>query len=479
MAPSKNDSSSSAGYFHDPLGQKRDPQTDAITSYLESLQGLQRGVVKTASDPASTGGLQDHAASSPWETIREATVIAFLPYIHQYTVVLEGGDGVVLAKALVGGNLQPLGTVNATNISTGASVLLWWRDEGSIPYIIGAVPNLCADDRKNSAAILQGGGNSIYLKQSAYRQLPSLLVSDGQFQNYGSGRAMDGTNFEHAITSETGTSFLLDSYQIALSIDEGCGLFLNWFDNYCRLSGFQLDVQSYAEHVMQRYDEGENFAFRGGLVYPWESVGNYEDGSANFTKKYGVKDYQLDPEKPYAHIDLPEADTDLVPIYRYMEYGGYAGQGNTRMLMKPANKNGQRHAKDSDVDYGLWHESVALDGSYTLRSAKSVFIGKYSLIPIPKRINPTENQSSGDDYRKENYKFSGSDKVADFGDEHHVTDLQPEPGVKNKPTTFLRKVLCRIWARHTMSLITLNWRARAISTHPRVKNFTLTTNTRK
>tara|TARA_R110002020_G_scaffold16515_6_gene58270 strand:- start:5273 stop:8056 length:2784 start_codon:yes stop_codon:yes gene_type:complete len=453
------DSSSSAGYFDDPLGQRRDPQTDVITRYLEALQGTRCDLgTRTASDPLATGALQDYAANPPWETHREATVVAFLPYVHQYLVLLEGGDGLVLAKALVSGNLQPLGPVAATNYAVGTSVLLYWRDATvQVPYIVGAVPVVCSDDRKNSASILQGSGNSMYLSQSAYRQLPSLLELDGQIQNYGSGRAMDGTNFEHAITTETGTSFLLDSYQIALSINEGCGLFLNWFDNYCRLSGFQLDVQSYAEHVMQRYDEGENFAFKGGLVYPWESTGNYGDSSTNFTEKYSPDDYQLDPNKPYAHIDLPEADTDLAPIYRYMEYGGYTGQGNTRMLMKPAKKDGQRHAKDSDIDYGLWHESVALDGSYTLRSAKSVFIGKYSLIPIPKRVNPTENQSSGDDYRKENYKFSGSNNIANFGDEHYVADLQPEPGVP-------KAVKHLVKAASVLDLLAYNYNWK--STHP-------------
>jgi hypothetical protein len=248
------------------------------------------------------------------------------------------------------------------------------------------------------------------MKQSGYRQLPSQLVLDGQIQNFGCGRPMDGTNFEHSITTETGTSFLIDSYQAALSIDEGCGLFLNWFDNYCRLAGFQLDIQSYAEHVVQRYDEGENFAFRGSLIYPWESVGAYQPETSGGTAKYDYKDYQLDPEMPYGNIDLPEDKTDIVPIYRYMEYGGYVGQGSTRMLTLPSQPQNEPYnsLKNPSTDTGLWQETVSLDGSYTMRSAKSVTMSKYVLIPIPKRVALADDTSKGSDsYREGNYRFSG------------------------------------------------------------------------
>ena len=416
----RNDSSGgSAGYSQGGLDQRRDPQTTATTSYLEGMNPFQRSLFRSSSDPLSTGALFENAVSSE---IRTGTVLFAMPYIHHYKVSINGGS-IMTAIALNPFNLQPLGAKNSQTIATGSTVLMLWPQNSATPYIMGVVPYLCSDDKKNSASVLQSGGNSVVLKQSAYRQLPSQLVTEGEIQNYGCGRPIDGTNFEYSITTETGTSFLLDSYQAALSIDEGCGLFLNWFDNYCRLAGFQLDVQSYAEHVMQRYDEGETLAFRGSLIYPWESVGSYAADSTDFTEKYDPKDYQTDPEKPFGFIDLPESGTDLAPIYRYMEYGGYVGQGNTRLLMKPAKKEGQRHVKDSDVDYGLWHESIALDGSYTLRSAKSVFIGKYSLIPVPKRTNPPENQSEGDDYRKDNYKFSGR---FSGGDPHYVTDLQPE-----------------------------------------------------
>lgn len=414
----------SAGYDDALLQESRDPKTDVNTAQLESLSPNTRQTVNTASDPAYTEALYRHAVGN--DSMALGQVLFAMPYQHHYKVQVVGGPTTKAIKVETTGML-PISAKAGSCIPSGSYVILCWPENAPEPFIMGVLPGVTSDDQKNLATILQQGGNSNVLSQQGYRGLPAKLVLDGQIQNYGAGRPMDGTIFDYSITTDTGTSLLLDSYQTALSIHEGCGLFCNWFDSHTRLSGFQLDLQSYAEHVMQRYDEGENIAFRGGLIYPWESVGAYKSG-ADFTKNRTPEEYQLSKESPYGHIDLSEENKDLAPIYRYMEYGGYLGQGVTRMLMKPAKEGGLRRAKDTDVDYGLWQESVALDGSYTMRSAKSVFIGKYSLIPIPKRLRPTEDQKKGDDARKDNYKFSGK---FGGGDEHKVKDFKVTGKKKN------------------------------------------------
>ena len=318
-----------AGYSDDFLQQLPDPQTGSTTSYLESLSPAERLAIRVASDPSSSASLYRHAVG---KEIRTGLVLFSLPYQHHYKVQVHGGP---LTKAifLSPTGLLPYGAKSSTVIPPGSNVLLIWPETSPVPYIIGVTPYQIADDKKSIAEITQQGGNSGVIKQKGYRELTSKLIIDGQIQNYGCGRPMDGDGFAHVITSSNGSSFLLDEYQIALSINEGCGLFLNWFDNHTRLSGFGLDIQSYAEHVMQRYDEGENISVKGSLIYPWESTGAYKDGQ-DFTKEYAAKEYQVREDKPYGHIDLPEDKNDLVPIYRLMEYGGYLGQGVTGCGMK-------------------------------------------------------------------------------------------------------------------------------------------------
>lgn len=91
--------------------------------------------------------------------------------------------------------------------------------------------------------------------------------------------------------------------------------------------------------------------------------------------------------------------------------------------MKPASESGKRLMTDSDNDTGLFNEFLALDGSYSVRSAKSVTIAKYPLIPNPRRLRDNAD-AKGDDLTEENdYKFSG---VFGEGDEHKVKSWNDE-----------------------------------------------------
>jgi hypothetical protein len=418
----------SSGYSDDVLRQHIDPQTTSNTQSFESTDPAARERVKTASDPQSTAASYLFGAGQ-YEVFSGVIVFSY-PYLHTYKVQLDSGP-TVTAIATAATSLMPIGATDSSVLMAGSCVLVAWPANSSYAYIVGGIPYLSSDDKKNLAAQMQLSGNADITKISLYTELPGSFQNEGQFQNYGCGRPLDSTSLETAITTETGVSFLLDPYQISLSINEACGLFMNWFDNYTKLTGFQLDIESYAEHIQHRYDEGENVYFRGGLVYPWESVGAYSSGE-DFTEERDPNTYQTTKEQPYAGLDLPKDRKDITPIYRTMEYGGYLGQGYSRLLMKPAKEDGFRKYSDEDVDYGLWQETVALDGSYSVRSAKSIFIAKYVLVPVPKRLYKVEDLEHGDDARNEEdqepYKFS-----SEFGDgaDHKVGDVDV-PGDKNK-----------------------------------------------
>ena len=407
--------------------QETDPKLKSEQAKTDrTLPGSTQRYVSTGSDPLGVGSTFRKALQNVEFYVGK--VLFALPWAHHYKVQIAA-DTTREAVLLESGSSVAIGARSRAMRPPGTNVCLYKPPGYPLHVILGTLPALCTNDKFNVAQILQLGSNTHVRSQKAYQQLPSLLKDNGLINHFGAGRPLDGNVFEHAITTETGISLLMDSFQAALSISEGCGLFLNWFDNYAKLTGFQLDLESYSDHIKQRYDEGENVYIRGNIVYPWEAVGSYTHGN-DFSTKNEPKEYQTDKKKPYGFYDLPEGEEDLAPIYRYMEYGGYLGQGYTRMLMKPAKEDGKRRYSESDdPDYGLWHESVALDGSYTMRSAKSVYIGKYALIPIPKRKKLVEDQEEGDDARLDNYKFSGvfggetDHKVKDFqieGKEHHL-----------------------------------------------------------
>ena len=265
------------------LTQEPDPARIAQGIEAERvLPGSSQRYVATGSDPISVASLYRTALQD--QIFYVGKVLFSLPWAHHYKVQLNVGPGPVEAVLMESGSSVALGARTSSMIPPGSHVCLFKPPGFSTYVIMGTLPALCTNDKYNVAQILQLGSNSQTRSQLGYQQLTSLLEDNGNINNYGAGRPLDGTAFEHAITTETGVSLLIDSFQAALSISEGAGLFLNWFDNYTKLTGFQLDIESYADHIRQRYDEGENVCFRGNITYTWESIGTY-DKNLEFTQQ--------------------------------------------------------------------------------------------------------------------------------------------------------------------------------------------------
>lgn len=350
------------------------------------------------------------------EPIRIGKVLLAFPYIHCYKIQLSGRQGTCIATAVSRNSHLPLGVKSGDVIPPNSMVLVWKPRDSTIAYILGVIPTPTMSDEFNISDHIQQGGNSGPKKVEAYRNIVKSTNDSFGWVSQSSGRPMDGTVNEYVRMSETGIGLLIDSFQAYLRVNEVCGLWLNYFDNYAKLAALSLNVMSYCEHNLQYYDEGELYSMKGYATYPWESTGMYDSGT-KFSKSNEAREVQLDKEFPFALEDIE--DYAQTPIYRLTDYTGYVGQGFNRTLMKPAKESGKRLLTDSDNDNGLFQELVALDGSYSVRSAKQILFTKYPVIPNPRRKRQVED-AKGDDLKEENdYKFSGK-----FGDgkEHKVRD---------------------------------------------------------
>jgi hypothetical protein len=346
------------------------------------------------------------------------TITHAIPFINWYRVQVGEGGVVMPATFLSSGNMMPMGQRDTAPVGPNNNVILFVPPGLNMAYIIGTIPEELADGKIVLPDWVQQGGNTGVKRSDAHME-PFGLFREGGTIDWSSNRPIDSTGLEWGrICPDTGLMFHLDPFQMFMRVNEACGLFLNYWDSYCRLAGIQLDIQSYVQQMMQRYDEGENVHVDGNIIYPWEGMACYDSG-IDFTQEFDSKGvhYTL----PKGKIDLPDGEEDLQSVIRGMEYRGYLGQGYQRMVMAPKKQSGKRHYSDSDKDYGLFHEHIAMDGSYTLRSAKQVIIGKRVLIPIPKRKVLTEDQQKGDDARKDNYKFSSK---FGGGPDHKVGDIE-------------------------------------------------------
>jgi hypothetical protein len=368
-----------------------------------------------------TAGTHKNAlnADSP---LRVGRVLIALPYVHCYKVQLTGRQGVCIATAASRGSHTPLGVKTGEVIPPNSPVLIWKPNASGLAYILCVLPTPTMSDDYNPSDMIQQGGNSGVKKVEAYRNIPRSSAMAHGWVSQSCGRPMDGTIGEYVRMSETGIGLLIDSFQTYLRVNEACGIWFNYFDNYAKLAGLSLNIMSYCEHNLQYYDEGELFALKGHATYPWEATGMYAP-EEKFSKTNDAQDVQLDKQFPFALEDVE--DPSQTPVYRLTEYTGYLGQGYNRSLMCPAQESGKRlMTAADDPDTGLFNEMLTLDGAYGLRSAKEISFVKYPLIPNPRRKRQVED-AQGDDYSEgNNYKFSG--RFGDGGYEHKVQDWTGE-----------------------------------------------------
>lgn len=420
-----------------------------VNNKLESLPPeLQQVSGDQASDLNNTAvdSLSSITSEAP---LLSGRITVALPYVHCYKVQVSGRSTPVVAAALTQQPTTPLGVRAGETIPVNSQVVVWQPAQGKLAYIVGVIPPVTTADKLNISDHVQQGGNSGVKKVESIRNIPKAVNDAMGWVPLSGGRPMDSTSGEFSRLSETGIGILIDSFQAYLRVNEACGLWLNYFDNYAKLAGLSLNLMSYCENAVQTYDEGENFSLVGHCTFPWEATGMYKQGE-KFSKENDKDGVQLDRDIPFAEEDLE--DFAQTPVYRLTDYTGYLGQGWNRTLMKPAGDNGKRLMTDSDDDTGLFNEFLALDGGYSVRSAKSITFAKYPLIPNPRRVRDNAD-AKGDDLTEENdYKFSG---VFGEGDEHKAKSWDVED-VEELANLMQPAGILDIMAHH------YNWK----STHP-------------
>ncbi len=390
--------------------------TDLILETMTAAPAGRPG--RNAADPfrVAAATTQSLGRSTP---LIMGTVVHAVPHLNWYKVqTLEAGFlGCCLLRQT---SALPLGVHAGSVVPANSCVLVYKSPHLDYGVILGVLPPLVQTNATlRPDQLVQGGRSGLYV-EAAHQQPIRGTVRGGGVLDFSCGSPLDATSLDWSLITETGSAFLLDPFQAYLRVNEHCGVFFNLFDSYARLIGHALDVMSAVHEASYRNDEGENYAFCGHSVYPWEAAGNFAPGGAADHDEYAAADVQAgDPVAPY---DLPRERQDTRPFHRRRDYQAYLGQGGLRSLCAPPGDSGFNSRGDATGALpapGLFAESIGLDGGYLLRSAKSITLVKRCSVPVPRTLQEPENPLG--DAAGGAYRFSGH-----FGDgpEHQVGDLR-------------------------------------------------------
>ena len=402
---------SADGVLHKPADDRRTPDLERELQHAPPDGQLH----KLTSDPHSVFGLQQRAFSHE-NPLHFGVVIQSLGYVNWYRVQLDRGQTFCPACMGDGSGFVPPGIVTTSPLPPRTEVVVYKPKSAPYGIILAALPYGIADGNYSIGTIFQQGGNTGIKRETAGKRPFQAFFRAGGVRDWSVHRPVDGTSMEWGKISATNIAFLLDNFQTFLRVHEACGLFLNLFDGYTRLAGMNLDLQTFPWSLETREDEGELALISEHFVYPWEALGRYDPGQ--WTQEFDDKEVQYTKMK--GKVDLADGDEDLQGMSRYTEYGGYLGQGHLRILSVPTKTTGKRHFADKNADEALFVESIGLDGSYFLASARQNAFVKRVMIPNPKRVRLPEDQKDGEDARKDNYKFSSR---FGSGEDHKVGDV--------------------------------------------------------
>lgn len=425
-----------------PFVSGDDPRINRLGALFNTLSPDVQSKVRQARDPDRVAGLFANQVGAGGPGVLGYVVCA-LPHVDWYKV-WTAEAGAVACCRLRQGSATPMGPREGGVIPPGNVVLVQLTP--SLPYgvIYGVLPAEDQNGRFNVGDWVQQGGPTGLRREEAYL-FPILGLDDqGGVRHFGAGRPLDETSLDRSLLSELGVGWHVDAFQAYLRAGEFCGLFLNYIDQFGSFRARWMEQFSGAHYFAAGDDEGEPYAYHGEASFPGEARGRYSPGQP-VGKVYSDREVQY--ERPVGKVDLEEADRDLDPVHRSQRYGGYAGQGGYRFLMRPAREGGARHrAEASDPDYGLFLESVQRDGGLTILSARGVHIGLRHTIAVPRRRR-LEADPEGDDAEAGNYKAAGT---FGGGEPHRLR----EPQVTGRHPHVQRAV-----AALELAVYALNWKA--------------------
>jgi len=427
-------------FIHAP--DRRILELDEALRGVEAFSGAIPGL-GLFRDPTRAASAKLQALGKGGQWFR-GTVIHPLPSVNWYKVQGGDGAGTIAACFLTHSTLMPLGPRHIGMAGPNDDVLVFKPQGLNFGFIIGVIPpNSIHGSILVPDWIVQGGGSGLRREQGHSYPIKNLFQAGGVL-DWSAQRPQDQTPLEQGWITSFGLAITIDDYLIQLRVNEMAGLWLSLFDGWVRLAGEQLLIESTVHEVDAGDDEGEARYFKGIATYPHEALGQYAKGQT-FTETNDAKDVQYTNHR--GQIDLKKSEEDLQPIYRYREYGGYLGQGHLRTVSCPSKESGSNTYKDkATFDDGLFMESIGLDGSYSVVSAKSLYFGKRCRIVAPKLIEPV-TAKKGDDAKTGNYKFSS---LFGSGAEHKVGDIT---------TTADIKAMLKVAATLDYISYALNWKA--------------------
>ena len=338
------------------------------------------------------------------QTFFTGTIVDAFPYTHQYIVTTDRSGPITAVAFEPSPGLSSQGYRPHSQYVIGTFVFCYRRPMDQLAYIIGALPPELLNPRTNLADFLQVGSPTTFMDSPGHR-LPYNQHASGAFKNFNNHRPVDSFPGEWGYLNSLGMGIHLGQSHLFLKASELCGIWAFYNDHLLRMVAHRHQVWTGAYESESANDDGESSTVHRSNSYPWElhGVRNFQDPMHRQTLggwRPGSTDALFEPKHP-----------DQTGIFRRHVYEGYLGDAYREIISCPpqAEPSEPERLSDRTKHIGLLDIQHQSNGAFAMRSAHSITIEKYLVIPVPKKLreidDPDGDQTNGT--LAGGYKFAG------------------------------------------------------------------------
>jgi hypothetical protein len=290
----------------------------------------------------------------------------------------------------------PLGARDATMIIPG-SLVLCWISNGFYPVILCSLSIPQGSSKLGQPDSIVAASHAGLFADSAHKIVTGKETAHGFF-DFSAGRPIDNLPGDWGSTNEFGLAIILGKLLASIRATDACKVECHYVDQLLRLFGYNLQQYTAGSELESFDDEGEWTEIRSFNPRPWETQGTIIAGQAINVNE------DANPNKDSSVFGMEPKDVRQTGLFRFRDFAGALGDMRHRYVMAPNHifmaevmKFG-RTMTDEAAYIGLMDEIIGLDGSYRLRSAKSIMFEKSIFIPIPEEAAPRDNPEGDQDF---------------------------------------------------------------------------------
>ncbi len=346
---------------------------------FNSLPNELRTLFDGTNDPQAAERLHRYAVGGVASAtqLQLGTVMFSYPTLNVCRVLIGGGQSERWCVPAMTTASSALSTIDVALPAANSQVILAITGENPVGYILGVLPPQTTDAAALIGDYITQGTSIGASKEQTYRAVVENCLRDAGARDYAANRPLDQTAAVRALLSPLGGGLIVDLLMCGLRADERCGVWFHYLHRLARLAGENLDIWTAGSQEFWRNDGGEIASMRGVAPYAWEALGRLKHDVTGFSQRNDAATVQTSG----ADADREPLTTTLAPFWRVREYAGYLGQGGMREVVVPPESDERNAADSTRPELVVFRESVGLDGSYSLISAKSLAVLKRSSLP--------------------------------------------------------------------------------------------------